>query len=131
LMDIDVLKVGNHGSRTSTSPAFLDVVRPEFGVISAGVGNQFVHPYHPHEEALEALSAATIQTLRTDTTVEPDGVTVTTSCDRYEFTKPLGFTKHLSARPERRSPPCLSHLSKTEAQATDDGHVGPGSVRCE
>ncbi len=96
LMDIDVLKVGNHGSRTSTSPEFLDVVRPEFGVISAGVGNQFVHPHHPHEDALDALDAATVQILRTDTTVEPDGVTVATSCDGYEFTKPLGFTKDLS-----------------------------------
>ncbi len=96
LMDVDVLKVGNHGSRTSTSPEFLDVVRPEFGVISAGVGNQFVQLRHPHVEALEALSAANIQILRSDTTVGTDGVTVTTSCDGYEITEPLRFTKLFS-----------------------------------
>ncbi len=96
LMDVDILKVGNHGSRTSTSQEFLEVVRPEFGVINSGVGTQFVHPYHPHKDALDALSAANVQILRTDTTVEPDGVTVTTSCDGYEFTKPLRFTRDLS-----------------------------------
>jgi competence protein ComEC len=46
LGDVDVLKVGHHGSRTSTSPEFLAAVRPEVGVISAGLGNSYGHP-HP------------------------------------------------------------------------------------
>lgn len=48
----DVLKVGHHGSRTSSSRAFLDAVRPAVAVISAGAGNSFGHP---HAETLEAL----------------------------------------------------------------------------
>ncbi len=48
----DVLKVGHHGSRTSSSRAFLDAVRPAVAVISAGAGNRFGHP---HAETLEAL----------------------------------------------------------------------------
>ena len=39
-----VLKSGHHGSKTSSSHAFMDVVVPEYGVISAGKGNSFGHP---------------------------------------------------------------------------------------
>ena len=59
----DLLKVGHHGSRTSSSPAFLAAVRPAVAAISAGVRNRFGHP-HPH--ALSALAAQNIEVLRTD-----------------------------------------------------------------
>ena len=42
--DIDVLKVGHHGSASSTSPAFLDVVQPECAVVSYGLDNRYGHP---------------------------------------------------------------------------------------
>jgi competence protein ComEC len=40
----DVLKVGHHGSRTSSSPAFLDAVRPRVGIASLATGNRYGHP---------------------------------------------------------------------------------------
>jgi competence protein ComEC len=59
----DVLKVGHHGSKNSTMPAFLAAVHPRLAVISAGEHN----PYgHPNPELLERLETAGVRILRTD-----------------------------------------------------------------
>lgn len=47
-----VLKVGHHGSKTSTSPAFLEAVKPRFAIISCGRRNKF---HHPHRSTLERM----------------------------------------------------------------------------
>lgn len=62
-VNADVLKVGHHGSSTSTSEAFLSAVSPEVAIISCGVDNEYGHP---HDETLEKLSAANVETYRTD-----------------------------------------------------------------
>jgi competence protein ComEC len=59
----DMLKVGHHGSATSTTPPFLDAVRPRLAVISVGAANLYGHP---NRETLRALAAAGAQVLRTD-----------------------------------------------------------------
>ncbi len=59
----DVLKVGHHGSRTSSGEEFLAAVRPRDAVISSGAGNTYGHPT---AEALERLSAAGARVYRTD-----------------------------------------------------------------
>jgi competence protein ComEC len=59
----DALKVGHHGSKNSTTPAFLAEVHPRVAVISAGEDN----PYgHPNRELLERLETAGVRILRTD-----------------------------------------------------------------
>ncbi|MFO7679257.1 MAG: DNA internalization-related competence protein ComEC/Rec2 [Chloroflexota bacterium] len=58
-----VFKAGHHGSHTSSSPAFLEAVRPQIIVVSAGVGNRFGHP---HPEVLERAQAIGASVLRTD-----------------------------------------------------------------
>jgi competence protein ComEC len=70
----DFLKVGHHGSRTSSSPAFLDAVAPRIATMSTGVRNRFGHPHQP---TLDKLAARGILALRTDrfgaVRIETDG----------------------------------------------------------
>jgi competence protein ComEC len=44
LLDVDILKVGHHGSSGSSSQSFLDLVTPKIATISAGAGNSYGHP---------------------------------------------------------------------------------------
>ncbi|MGQ0539727.1 MAG: DNA internalization-related competence protein ComEC/Rec2 [Gemmatimonadaceae bacterium] len=59
----DVLKVGHHGSATSSSDAFLDAVRPSVALVSVGEGNTYGHP---SRVVLEALEARKTHVLRSD-----------------------------------------------------------------
>lgn len=59
----NVLKVGHHGSTTSSSEQFLEKARPEYAVISCGKGNKYGHP---HKETLEKLKQIHANVLRTD-----------------------------------------------------------------
>lgn len=61
--DVDVLKAGHHGSRTSSSRALLDAVSPEVAVISCGEDNRYGHP---HPEVLARYEGRGIRTFRTD-----------------------------------------------------------------
>lgn len=73
----DVLKVGHHGSRTSTTPAFVDAVHPSVAVISCGVRNRFGHP---SASTLDTLETAGVRFVRTDrqggVVVRTDGATL-------------------------------------------------------
>lgn len=59
----DVLKVGHHGSATSSSANFLKKVDPKYAVISCGMGNKYGHPT---DEVLERLNSRNIEVFRTD-----------------------------------------------------------------
>ena len=61
--DVDILKVGHHGSDTSTSEELLNVAKPEYALISCGVDNKYGHP---KQVTLEKLSKNNIYVLRTD-----------------------------------------------------------------
>ena len=79
-----LLKVGHHGSLTSTRPEFLARVAPQWAVISCGLHNRYGHP---REEMLEELQAAHVRTYATDidgaTCFRLDGTTTTEiPCER-------------------------------------------------
>ncbi len=61
--DIEILKVAHHGSKTSTTEAFLEAFGPEVGLISAGRRNRYGHPA---PEVLERLGAHGVRVFRTD-----------------------------------------------------------------
>ena len=63
LLRADVLKVAHHGSKTSSTGAFLDAVRPRLAVISVGAANMY---HHPSPEILQSLAAHGAITMRTD-----------------------------------------------------------------
>lgn len=71
-IDSDVLKVGHHGSRYSSSVNFLDKVTPEYAIISVGEENSYNHPHSP---TLTKLSDVGAKTYRTD----KDGTIVVSS----------------------------------------------------
>ncbi|HAC1821442.1 TPA_asm: MBL fold metallo-hydrolase, partial [Listeria monocytogenes] len=59
----DILKVGHHGSKTSSSKEFIQKVKPTFAVISCGLNNRFGHP---HAETINTIETAGVTILRTD-----------------------------------------------------------------
>jgi competence protein ComEC len=76
---VDVLKVGHHGSRFSTSPPLIGATRPAAALISAGFGNAFGHP---HQETLDHLGA--IPGLRLHRTDLEGSIEVISDGLRYE-----------------------------------------------
>jgi len=78
----DILKVGHHGSETSTGAEFLARAKPEVGVISVGAGNQYGHP---DGQILNRLQASGINVYRTD---REGSVVISTDGKGYEVLAP-------------------------------------------
>ena len=62
-IDCDILKVGHHGSNTSSSERFLNQATPDYAVVSVGENNQYSHP---HKETLKSLEKCGAKIFRTD-----------------------------------------------------------------
>jgi len=60
VLDVDVLKAGHHGSRSATSPEFVEATSPIIGAISAGLDNKFGHP---HQDVLDILANYNVKIL--------------------------------------------------------------------
>jgi competence protein ComEC len=81
-LDAEVLKVGHHGSRYSSSYQFLEAVSPEYAIISCGEDNQYGHP---HQETIEMLESFEIKTFITQ---EQGTITIGTDGENIEvYTK--------------------------------------------
>ncbi|MAZ56257.1 hypothetical protein CL653_00490 [bacterium] len=62
-LEADVLKLGHHGSKTSTSQIFLDTVSPIYAIVSAGKNNTYGHPHEEVVERIEDSGAAILSTI--------------------------------------------------------------------
>ncbi len=78
-----ILKLGHHGSKTSTNPEFLAAVQPEVAVYQAGANNRFGHP---HPETLALLDQAGVKVFGTGkngrVTITTDGKTYKVEAER-------------------------------------------------
>ncbi|WP_319001006.1 ComEC/Rec2 family competence protein [Clostridium estertheticum] len=84
----DVLKVGHHGSSSSTTQSFLDKVNPKYAVISVGKDNSYGHP---HKSTMDKLKAKGVKVYRTDesgtivATSDGKNITFNTKPGSYAF----------------------------------------------
>ena len=83
-LSADVLKLGHHGSSTSSTDAFLDAVNPKYALITCGEGNSYGHP---HRETLTRLRERGVETYRADLNGD---ITLTCDGDAIEITTERG-----------------------------------------
>lgn len=79
LLEATILRLGHHGSSTSTSMEFLDVVNPEVAIYSAGIDNKYGHP---HQEVVSLIESREIALYGTD---RNGHIVVTTNGETYEL----------------------------------------------
>ncbi len=140
LFQADVLKVGHHGSSTSTSYRFLNGVNPTYGVIPVGAGNDYGHP---HEEPMSRLAQAEVIVLRADMLghiwAKTDGTEITFTWENQHVQPdavepvPEGFIGNKNSK-KFHSPLCENLPSErnqvvfdTYSQAMDAGYTPCGA----
>lgn len=89
-VDVEILKVGHHGSRTSSTQAFLDLIKPEYAVIQCGEGNSYKHP---HQSTLDRLFDMECSVYRND--IQGDIIITITNQGKFEFTTQRANTGNL------------------------------------
>jgi competence protein ComEC len=119
ILDADVLKVGHHGSSTSTTNAFLDAVTPQDAVISVGAGNTYGHPA---QDTLNRLAAHGATIYRTDLN---GTVVLTSDCNTYSISttgmaplpQPAGSTA--GPQPTSTTPAAATDCSRDQYNCGD------------
>ena len=82
-VNVDVIKVGHHGSDSSSSVDFVNKVSPEYAIIMVGEGNSYNHPYQSIIDRYESVGAKVLRTdLDGNIVCDSDGVDVTCSGDK-------------------------------------------------
>lgn len=112
----DILKVGHHGSHTSSSEAFLAQVKPVVAIYSAGAGNTYGHP---HAETIAALNAVGAKIYGTD---QNGTISVTTEGNTYE----INVAKETAQAPPAVVPPAAQNAPLSLEIASVTSPIAPG-----
>jgi len=94
--DVEVVKAGHHGSRTSSGLSFVNAARPEHVVFSAGLDSQFGHP---HPDIVARYQEAGALVIRTDTSAGDDTKVMTSNCATYSFAGTVSGAQPTAAIP--------------------------------
>ncbi len=105
-----ILKVGHHGSRTSTTESFLKAVNPKVAVIMAGRNNQYGHP---HDETLARLAASKVDIYRTD---QHGTVVITTNGQTFD----VNVKQAYQYNPPKESEPKPTEEVKPQSEPAPD-----------
>ena len=132
-LSADVLKVGHHGSDTSTGYVFLREIMPKYAVISVGKGNSYGHP---HDAPLSRLRDAGVKVFRTDLQGDiyciSDGENITFSVEKnanadtfVEGTVPQSSSSQSKAEPSSSSSSSkpVSSSSSSNSEPENTGNV--------
>jgi len=95
--DIDILKVGHHGSRTASSQNFLDVIKPEVSIISAGLDNQYSLPNEDIISCLISMNSKVFGTFRSG------NIILTTDGVQYHLNTEIQLTPNDAGAPRASS----------------------------
>lgn len=134
-LQADILQVGHHGSKTSTTDRFLNAVKPDVAIYSASVDNQYGHP---HIETINRLEKSGVLVYGTDINgtviVETDGKTFnvqTNNQGTIKHTPPEVETQVVpTPEPEKEQQPvssgsCVDINSASEVEIQRIIHIGP------
>lgn len=123
LKDIDVYHVGHHGSKSSSSTSFMDVILPQWAVISCGENNSYGHP---HAQTLNTLRGMGISVYRTDeqgtVIAYSDGTDITwnmSPSDTWKAGEPTG-----SSESKDKNTSAEEDKSKQETKPTEFQYIG-------
>ncbi len=120
-LDAHILKLGHHGSRTSSTTAFLAAVDPEVAIYSAGVDNSYGHP---HSEVVQRVAALGIALYGTDT---HGTIRIVTDGKAYrvltERDNPVGF--EAPGIPNLCAPGQININAASISELTQIMHIGP------
>lgn len=111
-LDSDVLKVGHHGSSSSSTSSFLKAVSPAYAIISVGSGNSYGHP---SEETIDRLASIGARIYRTDL-----NGTIKCHSDGQEIT----FETERILQPEQTSETSAEAIDDSASQSEEYSYVG-------
>ncbi|SCH68567.1 ComEC family competence protein [uncultured Clostridium sp.] len=125
--DIDLLKVGHHGSKTSTSSSFIEKIKPEYAVILVGENNKYKHP---NSEVMNILENNNIEVHRTDECgnivfkSSGNGLTVDCKEGSYKSGDNSSSSNNSSSSSSNSSYANTSNSSNVDVQQTPTTSVG-------